>query len=618
MMTTVLALVVTALGGAPAPAFDPVFPARKDVLATLKAGHPRLLVDAEAFSRIARLAADDPLAGAWYATIRAEAEGLIAKEPSRYEIPDGLRLLSTSRRVVSRVYTLALAHRIEKQKRYAARAFKELAAAAAFPDWNPRHFLDTSEMTHAFAIGYDWLYDVWTDEERGVIRRAIIDKGLTPALAAYRREPGSGGWPRSRHNWNQVCNGGIGAGALALADEIPDMAAEILERGLASFVLPSREFAPDGAWAEGPGYWRYATQYHVLFLAALASALGTDFGLSNAPGLAETGTFPLYMTGPTGQTFNFADAGAGAIRAPQMFWFARRFEAPVYAWYARAHAGPEVLDLVWFDARGDAARAAALPLARHYRHAEVATLRSAWDDPNAIFVGFKAGDNKANHSNLDTGTFVLEALGQRWAIDLGADDYNLPGYFGAQRWTYYRLRAEGHNTLVINPGRKPDQDPRAATAIARLAAAPGRSFAIADLTAAYKEWAASVARGVALIDNRAVLVQDEIELPAPGDIRWFMHTRAEIAQTSGGATLSLGGAALAVKIIEPAGAAFTVMDAVPLPEGPKPERQNENKGVRKLALALPGAARARIAIAFIPLRGDAAAPPPSVAPLSAW
>ncbi|HAK96660.1 MAG TPA: coagulation factor 5/8 type domain-containing protein [Planctomycetes bacterium] len=618
MMTTVLALVVTALGGAPAPAFDPALPARKDVLATLQAGHPRLLAGADTFPAIARLARDDPLAGAWYAAIRKEAEALLAKEPSRYEIPDGLRLLATSRRVVDRVYTLALAYRIEKDARYAQRAFKELAAAAAFPDWNPRHFLDTAEMTHAFAIGYDWMYDALTGEQRGVIRGAIVEKGLTPALAVYRREPRAGGWHRVRHNWNQVCNGGIAAGALALADEIPDTAAEIIEHALASFVLPSREFAPDGAWAEGPGYWRYATQYHVLFLAALTSALGTDFGLSDAPGLAETGTFPLYMTGPSGQTFNFADAGAGAIRAPQMFWFARRFQAPVYAWYAREHARPEVLDLVWFDARGDAASAAALPPARHYRNAEVATLRSAWNDPNALFVAFKAGDNKANHSNLDIGTFVLEALGQRWAIDLGADDYNLPAYFGAQRWTYYRLRAEGHNTLVINPGRKPDQDPRAATAITRFAAAPGRSFAIADLTAAYKEWATSVARGVALVENRAVIVQDEIELPAPGDIRWFMHTRAEIAPAPGGATLSLGGAALAVKILEPAGAAFTVMDAVPLPESPKPERQNENKGVRKLALTLPGAARGRIAVAFIPLRGDKAAPPPPVTPLSAW
>ena len=48
---------------------------------------------------------------------------------------------------------------------------KELRAAAAFPDWNPSHFLDTAEMTHAFAIGYDWLYEGLGPEARGVQRR---------------------------------------------------------------------------------------------------------------------------------------------------------------------------------------------------------------------------------------------------------------------------------------------------------------------------------------------------------------------------------------------------------------------------------------------------------------
>jgi hypothetical protein len=130
---------------------------------------------------------------------------------------------------VQRVYTLALLHRLDGDQRYAERAWQELAAAANFPDWNPRHFLDTAEMTHAFAIGYDWLYDVWTPEQRGELQRAMVEKGLKPATKVYHA---NNGWARARHNWNQVCNGGIGLGALALAGQGNPAHAPLPRRGV--------------------------------------------------------------------------------------------------------------------------------------------------------------------------------------------------------------------------------------------------------------------------------------------------------------------------------------------------------------------------------------------------
>jgi len=249
-----------------------------------------------------------------------------------------------------------------------------------------------------------------------------------------------------------VCNGGIGIGALALADDEPELAGEILRAGLESIQIAMAEFAPNGAWKEGPGYWNYATAYNVAFLAALETALGTDFGLAHIPGFADTGGFPVYLTGPLGRTFNYADGSDGAIRAAQMHWLACKFERPAYSDYQAKVASPSALDLIWFRPTAASSPAPDPPLDKYFRGVEVATFRSAWNDRDAVFVGFKAGDNKANHSNLDLGTFILDALGTRWALDLGADNYNMPGYFGKQRWTYYRMRAESHNTLVLNPG----------------------------------------------------------------------------------------------------------------------------------------------------------------------
>jgi hypothetical protein len=606
------------LAAAPTKPAVPI-PSATNILAHLRPTHPRLLATSADFAKLKERMATDSQLQSWHAKLQAQAQEIMTAAPSRYEIPDGLRLLATSRRVMNRVYTLALLYRLDGDKRYAERAWQELADAANFPDWNPRHFLDTAEMTHAFAIGYDWLYDVWTPEQRATLQQAMVEKGLKAALPIYRARRW---WAVAHHNWNQVCNGGIGMGAMALADVEPDLAGEILHDALESIQLAMAEFAPDGAWKEGPGYWNYATFYNVVFLAGLQSALNTDFGLSQFGAFKDTGLFPIYVTGPLGRTFNYADGGDHAIFASQMFWLARAFHQPVLASYERRATSPSALDLLWYDSAGTNPKAAGLPLDKYFRGAEVALLRSEWDNPQALFVGFKAGDNKANHSHLDLGSFVFDAAGVRWAMDLGADDYNLPGYFGGQRWNYYRLRAEGQNTLVINPGQGPDQDPKANTRITRFASTPKRTFAIADLTPAYAKSASRVWRGIELLDREKVVVQDEIQAGKPIELWWFMHTPASVNIEDNGrtATLQQVGAQLHAEILSPSGASFQIMDAEPLPASPHPEKQARNERIRKLAIHLTDISNTRLAVLLAPkpAKDEGAIQPPKVSSLAEW
>ena len=605
------------LSAAESPALP--IPPPTEILSRLTKGHPRLLASAQDFARLKEQVAQEGIMKQWYGTVQASGQRMLREAPSKYEIPDGLRLLATSRRVLQRVRTLALLYRIEGDQRYCERAWLELNTAAAFTNWNPRHFLDTAEMTHAFAIGYDWLYDQWTPEQRAVLRQAMVEKGIALAMELHRKHQG---WVRVRHNWNQVCNGGIGMGALALADEEPKLCGEFLHAALESIQLPMAEFSPDGAWAEGPGYWGYATDYNVVFLAGLISALGTDFGLSGMPGFAEAGAFPLYASGPRNTSFDYADAHEGVIRAPQMFWFARRFDQPTYARFARRNNTGDVLSLLWYDPRGEQAETSPLPLDKYFRNAEVATMRSAWNDPNAVFVGFKAGDNKANHSHLDLGSFILDALGTRWAEDLGADDYNIPGYFGRQRWTYYRLRAEGHNTLVINPGEEPDQVPSAAAPIQRFSSQPAKAFAISDLTPAYGARARSVQRGIALLNRAEVLVQDEVLADKPAEVWWFLHTEAQpsVAEDGRTATLTHGKDRLVARILSPENAKFTVMEASPLPTSPNPAKQAKNAKVRKLAIQVKEVSAMRLAVLLTPVRENETLGQlkPTATPLTQW
>ena len=555
-------------------------PAPEAILRTLRSGHPRLIAPAGQEAEIRRLMKEHESARAIYRWLVDRANQILKEKPVEYRLI-GPRLLGESRRCLERVYTLATVYRLEGDRKYARRAIEEMLTAAGFKDWNPSHFLDTAEMTHALAVGYDWLFDVLTDDEKRTIRQAIVEKGLREGEKVYKA---GGWWSRSRYNWNQVCNGGMTIGALAVADEEPELAGWIIHQACRSLPIAMQEYAPDGAWAEGPGYWNYATSYTVYMLAALQTALGTDFGLSDLPGFSEAGTFRIHVIGPSRLAFNFADGGEGAGSSSSMFWLARRFDKPKYAWHEREFIqGRSALHLWWFDPRGEGLHDE--PLARHFRHADVVMMRSSWEPGIGFYVGLKGGDNAVNHSHLELGSFVLDYEGVRFVSDLGPDDYNLPGYFGRQRWTYYRLNTEGQNTLWIN---RSNQDPRAVAPVTHFSVTPTRMEAEVDLSAAYRQHVGKVTRRVILeqtSDNSwIVTIRDRLEKAEGAEIQWHMHTRAKPSLHGSRIQLSAGGKTLGMQIVSPKGANFELLPCNP----PPPQRQNE--GFSKVGIRLRGTA----------------------------
>ena len=581
-------------------------PPSEHILDNLHA-RPRVMASADDFERVRRLIETDERAKQWYAAVKTRGEKMITDAPTAYEIPDGKRLLGQSRHTLDRALTLGLLYRIEGDNRYRDRLWQDMHAAAAFKDWNPSHFLDVGEMTTAFAVAYDWLYDAWTDEQRSTIRNAIIKHGVQVGLDAYRSKKPPW-WTRATHNWNQVCNGGLSIGAIAIAEDAPELAGELLHHTLAKLPPAVEAFAPDGGCVEGPGYWAYATRYYVFLLSTLDAALGTDFGLSALPGAAHLGNFPVMLRSPTGKTFNFADGGDRTPVDSSLLWLAQRFNQPAWAHHQAELSGGTALDLLWYRPEPATAKTDALPLDARFRKVDAMVMRSAWNKPDAWYLACVAGNNRFNHGHLDLGSFVLDALGQRWAEDLGSDDYNMPGYFSGgakgRRWTYYRMRAEGHNTLVIAPGKAADQSPTARATVTAFESQPRRAATCIDMTPAYAEHAERVTRRFELNrpaeDEPSVLIRDEIELPQPSDVYWFMHTRANVELDENGrrAKLTRGDATLYTHVTQPAGATFSVLDAAPLPSSPNPKEQKKNKGIHRLTIALKNTPSTKIEVTF--------------------
>ncbi len=592
-------------------------------LQAMPATHPRLFLGRGAEVELNRAIAANPVMTAISSDLRREADRDLATKPVE-RVLIGRRLLDKSRTALSRVLHLGLAWRLTGEKKYADRARAELVAVASFSDWNPSHFLDVAEMTAAVGVGYDWLYSELDDATRKLLRDAIVEKGLKASLKAN-------AWTRSTNNWNQVCNGGITVGALAVAESEPALAAQLIARAVNTVPVSMHEYVPDGAYPEGPGYWGYGTTYNVILISALQSALGTDFGLTRQPGFLATADYYLHVTGPSGLYFNYSDCGRGGQGvAPAMFWFAAQRGEPYLLWSEWPKVAPTTdrrsrrggertapMMLLWMAPNQPApVRPAALSWTAQGPN-PVAFHRSSWD-ADASFVAIKGGSPGLNHAHMDVGAFVMDADGLRWADDLGMQDYNSLEKEGiklwdkaqtSERWRVFRLGTSSHNVLMV------DGQMQRVEADARIVVTKtGRS--VVDLSAIYRGQLAQAKRGVVLQADRSVRVQDEVQAPGKAvSVRWAMVTQADVTLTGAGrATLAQAGKELGFRVLEPVGAQLKVLPTDP-PPSPIDAR---NRGTRMLAfeVQVPAGKAQRIVVELLPRQ--VAGAPAVVVPLAGW
>lgn len=602
--------------------------------------HPRLLATEEMFDRIKRDLKTNPHVQRMYRDILQVAADALSKPVTTYQYLVGdVRKLTSPGIMRAKLEPLLMAYILSGDEVYARRAWRELEAVCSFADWNEDHFLDAAEMTSAVALSYDWLYSYLSEEERRLVRTAIVEKGLLKARSAYDGTAEGDflrkGWVTVGHNWNLVCNGGISMGAMAVGDEEEELCGFILEQSLRSIRHAAHVFGPDGGFVEGVGYWSYAVRHLVGFLAAMETALGTDYGYSRLPGIGRTGYFPAYLTGPMGH-YNFADAGDGFINAPELFYFARLHKDPDLAGVrlrllTEQHLEASFRDLLWYDP-AHCHEDVRLPPDACFRGANAGSLRSGWD-VQAAYVAFHAGKNNDNHQHMDNGGFIYDALGERWIEDLGKENYDLPGFFEhssgeRRRWHYYRNRTEGHNTLVFNPDLRPGQDPEASGDIVRLEANhPAGAIAVLDLTGPYRDYVKELKRGFFLADNRRILVvQDELETKEASDVWSFLQTRAEIEVLPGGlgAVLRKNGKRLYLAVRCSSGsAAISVSAADNLPTSPvsaAPGRELPRDMYNRLCIHVKDAGRLTLTMTMIPLEEPDSLPDsiPKYGPISAW
>ncbi|MBT0568991.1 heparinase II/III family protein [Curvibacter sp. CHRR-16] len=497
--------------------------------------HPRLLAtDADWTGLQSRRQADPDLEA--LVQILLERARKDTKLPPRERVLEGKRLLTVSRDVLRRTLLWAFAWRITGDALFAERAKTEMLQAASFSDWNPSHYLDVAEMTTALAIGYDWLHSVLNPEERQTLRRAIVDKGIAQARNGHKTFS-------MLNNWGQVCISGMVLGALAVQEDEPQLCSDLLAAAQKKVHLALQAYAPDGVYPEGPSYWVYGTSYTVLLVAALRSCGfgGIDnWGLLQDPGLLRSTEFYAQSIGPTGKHFNFADSSDSQELAAPFVYLVRELQQPDWLQTKRTMVRSKQgasdrfapLAALWWPTSQVTSSANTTPLQFVGQGPQpVAIWRSSWSDPQAWWFAIKGGGCAHNHAHMDAGGFVLEAMGVRWATDLGMQNYesleskkvdlwNMKQ--GSPRWRIFRLGNDAHNTLML------DGQLHNATGMATLHT-PSPEEAVLDLKPVFLPGQVQTASRTARFAARSVLLHDQLEGTSAGlPVRWAMTTQAQI------------------------------------------------------------------------------------------
>lgn len=486
--------------------------------------------------------------------IVAFSDAVLAEPPVTRDFV-GRRLLGTSREALKRIFWLSYTYRVHGGEAYARKAVDEMLAVSAFKDWNPAHFLDVAEMTMAAAIGYDWLYDQMTPRERKKVARAIIDKGLKPAL-----NEADAWFYNSEINWNSVCNAGMVYGALAVWEEDPEFCRSMLEKSLESNKLAFKAYE-GGGYPEGYNYWGYGSSFQIMLEAALDSAfppLPTEdlfaplpFSTGITHDFYASSAFIRFTSTPAGNCYSFSDAYRKAsgqymqtwminyvgdrrimypeMRILEMTGYKRLCEERLFPMYLISlfHCGPNtpagMPDDHYFQCGGTT---------------PIFVYRSGWAAEEDDYLGVKGGLTMSSHSHCDQGSFYFESDGVTWATDLGMQDYNSLESAGvdlwdmtqdSERWEVFRIGPFSHNIVTVN-GHTPKVNHPVAISETWTPEHPSwekRLGAVIDLTDLYTEDLDSCKRAVYLLGTDLHI----LDLLQAGDstctVRWSMCTEAQ-------------------------------------------------------------------------------------------
>lgn len=444
---------------------------------------------------------------------------------------------------------LGMMYQITGNTKYADAAWvllERMTNKDIFPDINPWHDLDFGFFCQGYAIAYDWMYSAWTSSRRTKLEEAIKRQCFRPANDSYVKNEKSSdqtsdngivGGMFTKHNHNAIVNAGVVMVSLALMDKYSYITSSLCHDAFICLELDLNTYSLSGLNTEGTEYMVLTMDNLAMMFSTMESALGKDklYGLDKCPGLKDGRFIKAFysLSSDVGQ-FSYSDTYDRLIASGGELYFDKHygihgFRKSIYDLICQNYPTDytkNIQILCWYEPDKNES----ISISKDFTvggDSALATFRSDFGSRQS-FVGVKAGKTIRDFFvHLDQGSFVYNALGVKWASDLGKDSYGLPGYSGLdeKRLKIFRLRPDSHNTLLISPNSNDYGYELEKTATIKTSSSSNQAMAVVDMTNLVSSKATSYTRGFLLTDNRkSLVVRDEVKLKKQSKLCWVMYT----------------------------------------------------------------------------------------------
>lgn len=390
------------------------------------------------------------------------------------------------------------------------------------------------------AMAYDCIYDLFTPEERVLIREKIAHQVVLLYENGFLMNQNSTHYWQNDHSNNhmhhRIC--GLILGALVICDEVDGME-YYAEKALEECRKVAQTISPDGSSHESPTYWLFGTTYVVPAFYALMHATGNDM-FNETPFFKNALYYRAHMLAP-GQmeNFDYGDGGTAPYYfANFLFYLASRYQdghmQSLYDHTIDVSPGQFIYNawnFLWYDAELERKPVEELVTWRYFYDMEIASFRSGWntEDTGILFKCGPYGGHRANemrngrylnvaHDRPDANSFVIYSNGQFLITHGNYAEYQ-------NRYT------ADHNTILVNGNgqagecdgwSQPFSNMENMGNITEFFGTPGYSLTTGEAGEYYADLN-SYKRDIVFVNNKYYVVHDKILADTPVSIDWMFH-----------------------------------------------------------------------------------------------